>query len=117
MPSMGLCCCGTMTEGLWHTFRYYIGTLAYGALVVAFTRLLRIPCILIRALMGGKSEERQLDEPESLGHSICQLLMLVVNFIEHAVGCYSKNVWAGVVLSGYDFCHAANETKILLEEA
>jgi hypothetical protein len=112
IPS-GWSMCSTFYESL----RYYTGTLAFGSLVVAFTRPLRLIATVIRALTGGKSEDRQLDEPQSLGDSIYQFLMLVVNLIEHAVACYSKSCYAGVVLSGYGFLNATRECKILLEEA
>jgi hypothetical protein len=58
-----------------------------------------------------------MDEPESLGESVWQFLMIIIHFLEHAFDPFGKTAYAGVVLSSYDYGHAAKETKILLEDA
>jgi len=108
----GACCTGNNKA-----LTVHLGSIAKGSIIVCLTRPFRMLATLIRALTGGKSETRKMDEPTTLAAAAKSLLMLVCGLLEASFGGVSKNAYCGVILGSIDFMPAAEEAKKLLEDA
>jgi hypothetical protein len=95
--------------GFRNTFIYHLGTVAFGALILAIIRLIRIA--LFWAI---KLKERGVDPTSKMARCLLVPLYLLVDFIHKIVNFLSRNAFVQTALMGTNFCRSCSSAFDLI---
>jgi hypothetical protein len=109
---------GVACQGNKEAMTTHLGSIALGAIIVSMTRPFRLIATGIRALTGGKSENRKMEEHVTAAAAIKGLMLLICSFLEASFGGMGKNAYVGIILGGdVGFMEAGHDAQKFLEDA
>lgn len=91
-----------VTRGFYWAFRYHLGSLAFGALVVAILNMLRI-------LMTYLAKKATYAGGNKCVMVFVKYCLYYVNFLKRVVEYVNKNAYVQIALSGASFCEACKQ--------
>ncbi|XP_050359441.1 choline transporter-like 2 isoform X3 [Nymphalis io] len=96
----------TLTSGIYRTFRYHLGTVAFGALIIAIVRVIRVILEYI------DHKVKKFDNPFTRCIMCCCkcFFWCLENFLKFV----NKNAYIMCAVHGKNFCRSANEAFSLL---
>lgn len=95
-------------SALWRTFRYSIGSCAFGGLIIAFVQFLRYVLAYI------DSKTQKLQDKNKFFKILMKVLACILWCFEKVVKFISKNAYIMVAMKGYSFCKAAKKSFMLV---
>ena len=105
-----------MVSAFWRLVRYHLGTAAFGSLIIAVIRLLRLIVRLMKQIV-----ERYEKKGGSATKAIAVVMKAVICCMQWCLACFQKfmeyinvNAYIETAIYGYSFCRAAIKAFQLL---
>jgi len=96
----------TVLSALKISFRYHLGTAAFGSLIIAIIQMVR--CVIYYMQRKAKEADNKLAE------MVLACLQCFMWCIEKCMKFINKNAYIQTAIFGYNFCHAAKEAFFLI---
>uniref|UniRef100_A0A7S3ISV9 Choline transporter-like protein n=1 Tax=Strombidium inclinatum TaxID=197538 RepID=A0A7S3ISV9_9SPIT len=99
---------GSLCTGLWWVFRYHLGSIAFGAFLIALVQLIRIIFEYYKRQIMKANKDNQIVK------IILWTTSYLLSCLERFVKFISKNAYIQIALTGKNFCAAAWNAFVLI---
>lgn len=98
------------TKGIWNSWRYFFGSVCFGALWSTVTIPFRALGTFFRSIVGTNRKRTKFDDLDNTVSGSCTAFMsLLATYFEESFGPYNRNTYAAVAFEGHDFYHCGEE--------
>lgn len=103
---------GSLMRGLWWVFRYHLGSIAFGAFLIALVQFIRI------IFEYYKNQIQKANKDNKIVKALLCLTSYLLDCLERFIKFISKNAYIQIAITGKNFCAAAwNAFMLILKNA